>query len=63
MVADTELLYVRDLNLISFKRGKYKYLFLTTALKIELLCLLGDEPHCFLRSSDFTTISLCWESV
>lgn len=48
VVANIELLYVRDLNLTSFKGGKYKYLFLTTALKIELLCLLGDEPHCFL---------------
>ena len=48
MVADIELLYVRDLNLTSFKGGKYKYLFLTTALKIELICLLGNEPHCSL---------------
>lgn len=62
-VADKELLYVRGLNLTSFKGGKYKYLFLTTALKIELLCLLANEPHCFLHLSDLTTSSPCWESV
>ena len=63
VVVDKELLYVRDLNLTSFKGGKYQYLFLTTALKIELLCLLGNEPHCFLYLSDLTTTSPCWNSV
>ena len=62
-VADKELVYVRGLNLTSFKGGKYKYLFLTTALKIELLCLLANEPHCFLHLSDLITSSPCWESV
>lgn len=63
VVVDKELLYVRDLNLTSFKGGKYQYLFLTTALKIELLCLLGNEPHFCLHLPDFTTTSPCWESV